>query len=141
MLYFLFLLSKPFNDQKKEEKKVKRQKTALANMKAETTNALRALKELYLTITQIREVIRPLLPTDSPDAQLTVALLALNIGDWLHFPLFQVSFPKEFLVSWMIIDILIWIWMFYLMIDHMAVSSISCYIFSWFLDHPFSLFL
>ena len=81
LFFFLFLLSKPFNEQKKEEKKVKRQKAALANMKAETTNALRALEELYLTITLIREVIRPLLPADSPDAQLTVALLALNIGD------------------------------------------------------------
>ena len=126
---------------------MKRQKAALANMKAETTNALRALEELYLTITLIREVIRPLLPADSPDAQLTAALLAQNIGVWLYFPLFQVDFPKEFLVSWTIIDILIWIWTFYLMLDYITVISIGCcgevqgLIFGWFLDHPFSIFL
>ncbi|XWS10639.1 hypothetical protein CRYUN_Cryun38cG0013800 [Craigia yunnanensis] len=65
---------------KKAEKKVKRLEATLANVKAETTSTLRALEEFYLTITQMREVIRPLLLADSPDAQLTAALLALNIG-------------------------------------------------------------
>ena len=60
---------------------MKRLKATLANVKAETTSTLRALEEHYLAITQMREVIRPLLPADSPDAQITAALLALNIGD------------------------------------------------------------
>ncbi|XWS10381.1 hypothetical protein CRYUN_Cryun39dG0072700 [Craigia yunnanensis] len=66
---------------KKEEKKVKRLKASLANVKAETSNTLRALEELYPSITQIREVIRPLLLADSPDAQLIAALLAPSNGD------------------------------------------------------------
>ncbi|KAK8579385.1 hypothetical protein V6N13_142593 [Hibiscus sabdariffa] len=66
---------------KKEEKKVKRLKAKLTNVKSETTGTLRALEELHLSITQIREIIRPLLPPDCLDAQLTAILLAGNNGD------------------------------------------------------------
>ncbi|KAK8482611.1 hypothetical protein V6N13_074935 [Hibiscus sabdariffa] len=68
-------------NEKKEEKKVKRLKAKLTNVKSETTGTLRALEELHRTITQTREIIRPLLPPDWLHAQLTAILLAGNNGD------------------------------------------------------------
>ncbi|KAK8643655.1 hypothetical protein V6N13_012938 [Hibiscus sabdariffa] len=66
---------------KKEELKVRRLKAELTNVKSYTASTLTALEELHLTITQIREMIRPLLPPDWFNAQLVAVLHAGNNGD------------------------------------------------------------